>query len=376
MTAARPLRSDRGARKLPQPDRAGATVPLVWVLTGDKAGDRGQLLVLARALGWPFEEKRLAYNAWQVLPAILVGATRLSLDRRGSSPLRPPWPDLVIAGGRRAVPVARWLRARAGGGCRLVHVGRPWAPLALFDLVVTTAQYALPARPNVLHNTLALNRPDPDRLDAAAAAWEPRLKELPRPWIGLIVGGAARPYCLDAGAAARLGREASALAAKAGGSLLVTTSRRTPPAAVDALFAAISVPAFRHRWSGDGDNPYLAYLALADRFVVTGDSASMLSETCATGKPVFVFDLPERPDWRLRAQRSLRACAKAGRTARLYARLVDLGLLTSTRDMAAFRQVLFDRGLAAPLGGNAAPAAAAIPDDLDRAARRVRALVQ
>ncbi len=350
-------------------------MPLVWVLTGDKAGDRAQVVALARALGWPFEEKRLAYNAWQALPAILLGASRLHLDRRASSPLGPPWPDLVIAGGRKAVPVARWLRARADGRCRLVHVGRPWAPLALFDLVVTTAQYALPARPNVLHNTLALNRPDPDRLETAAAAWEPRLKELPRPLIALIVGGAARPYCLDADAAARLGAEASALAARAGGSLLVTTSRRTPPAAVDALFAAISVPAFRHRWTGGDDNPYLAYLALADRFVVTGDSASMLSETCATGKPVFVFDLPERPDWRLRALEGLRACAIAGRSARLYARLVDLGLLTSTRDMAAFRRALFAQGLAAPLGGDLAPAAA-IPDDIERAARRVRALVQ
>ena len=32
-------------------------------------------------------------------------------------------------------------------------------------------------------------------------------------------------------------------------------------------------------------------LALAEQVVVTGDSIAMLSEACATGKPVYMFDL-------------------------------------------------------------------------------------
>jgi mitochondrial fission protein ELM1 len=37
----------------------------------------------------------------------------------------------------------------------------------------------------------------------------------------------------------------------------------------------------------DGVNPYAGYLAHADRIVVTPDSVNMLSEACATGKPIF-----------------------------------------------------------------------------------------
>ena len=37
------------------------------------------------------------------------------------------------------------------------------------------------------------------------------------------------------------------------------------------------------------DNPYLGYLALADYLIVTGDSISMASECCYTGKPVFIY---------------------------------------------------------------------------------------
>ena len=39
-------------------------------------------------------------------------------------------------------------------------------------------------------------------------------------------------------------------------------------------------------WDGTGDNPYFAYLALADALLVTADSVSMVSEAAATGKPV------------------------------------------------------------------------------------------
>ena len=38
-----------------------------------------------------------------------------------------------------------------------------------------------------------------------------------------------------------------------------------------------------------GDNPYPAFLAHADRFIVTADSVNMTGEPCATGRPVWVF---------------------------------------------------------------------------------------
>jgi mitochondrial fission protein ELM1 len=124
-------------------------LPSVWTLTTEKAGDRAQIMTLATALGWPVEEKRLAFNPLYKKNNLLLGASLKSLDRKGSDRLISPWPDLVIASGRRSVPVARWIRRQAGGRTRLVHIGRPWAPLRLFDLVISTAQYRLPARANV-----------------------------------------------------------------------------------------------------------------------------------------------------------------------------------------------------------------------------------
>ncbi|HTO84269.1 MAG TPA: ELM1/GtrOC1 family putative glycosyltransferase, partial [Methylomirabilota bacterium] len=244
------------------PDRRD---PLVWVLLADRAGGNGQLLSLAEALGWPSERKTIAYNAANRLPNLLLGASLAGVQSGASSALAPPWPDLVLAASRRSVPVARWIRARSGGRTKLVHLLHAMAPLDLFDLVITTPQYRLPARPNVLHLAAPLNRVAAATLRDAAAGWSPRLAHLSRPWVALLVGGDSATYRFDAAVARRLAQTANAAVAQ-GGKLLVSTSPRTAPAAADALAGALAPASFVYRWRpGDADNPYHAFLALADR---------------------------------------------------------------------------------------------------------------
>src|SRR5262249_5574970 len=161
---------------------------------------------------------------------------------------------------------------------RVVFIGTPWANLDHFDLVVTTPQYGLPARANVVLNWLPLHAVHEPALSAAAAAWQKRFRHLPQPWIALLVGGSSGPYDFTPGSARRRGLQASQLAEDLGGSLLVTTSARTDPRIAQSLAASVSAPNFWHHWSrGGADNPYLAYLALADQIVVTADSISMIS---------------------------------------------------------------------------------------------------
>jgi mitochondrial fission protein ELM1 len=367
-----------------------ATPPRVWVLAGPRAGDRSQLLALADSLGWPYEVKELSYNAAHHLPNWLLGDSVVSLDRARSSALAPPWPDLIIDGGKRSVPAARWILARSGGQARWVHVGRPWAPMASFDLLVAAPQYRLPPRPNVMALAAPLHRITPQRLAEAAAHCQERWQELPRPWLALLVGGHSPPYLLDAAAARRLGEAASAAARAEGGSLLVTTSARTRPEAAAALFDSLSVGGHRHRWqAGATDNPYLAYLALADRFIVTGDSASMLAEACATGKPVAIFEVPRRPTLlgRLLAAIERLATGHGARKnyrgmpkqqdwlARSFDRLVERGLFMPLRDLRECHRELRARGLLHGLGDSAPQGRQEPIDDMQRVRARVRQLM-
>ena len=276
-----------------------AAAPRIWLMTGYRAGDNSQVLALAEGLqarfGWPFEIKRFLYRRTELASNLLLGPNLVGVIKEGSSHLAPPWPDLILTAGRRNEPICRWIQRQAKGQrVRLVHVGRTWAAIERFDLIVTTPQYRLPQRPNILHNETPLHRIQDDRLAAEAAAWRPRFAHLPEPHVAVVMGGNSGPYTFDPAAGTRLAQQASAFAKARGGSLLVTTSARTPPDALAAFEQALDVPAYLYRWTADAEeNPYFAYMALADELIVTGDSMSMLAEACATRKPVHIFDLGE-----------------------------------------------------------------------------------
>lgn len=277
----------------------GATT--VWCLVGRKAGDNTQVRALATALGWGYIEKQVLARPWELLTHLTLRVTRAGIDRDESSELEPPWPDLVITAGRRNEPVARWIQQKSGGLTRLVHIGRPWATLDAWDLVITTPQYFLPQQANILHNSLPLHLPDPEGLAQAAATLEARVADLPRPRVTVLTGGDSGKFVFTVDKGRRLGAAANALAAAAGGSILFTDSPRTPPCSGDAAVAELSVPHYVHRCAGASDNPYRGMLGLADAFIVTGESMSMLGEAAETGRPLYIFDMGDGdvPWWRL-----------------------------------------------------------------------------
>ena len=276
-----------------------AAAPIVWCLLGRKAGDNTQLRALADELAWAYCEKPVRARNWQLLPQLLCGATLAGIDRAAAG-LTPPWPDLVFSAGRRCEPVARWIKRAAAGRTRLVHLGRPWAPLHEYDLIITTPQYFLPAQQRVLHNQLPLTRILPQQLQGASAQWAHRLAHLPRPWLVLLLGGDSGKFVFTEAKGRRLGQAVAELARRAGGSVLWTDSPRTPPAAAAAVQEQLRTPGFSYRWAGGGANPYLGMLALADAFVVTGESMSLLAEAAAMDKPLYIFDMGDgaRAWWR------------------------------------------------------------------------------
>jgi len=267
-------------------------MPVIWLIDAYRAGERGQVRALVEALGWPYETRVLSYRKERFWPHLLCRDSVHGLTDEAARSLQPPWPDLVISCGVRNEPVCRCIRAQSCCHTRYIHVGRPWAALETFDLVITTPQYRVPPRANVVNNMLTLHSVTAQRLATARSAWSDAFEALPRPCFAVIAGGNSGPFTFGPKAAAHLGRQASRLAQKHGGSLLVTTSSRTSEAAVAALREAIDVPVYFYPWRPDDKaNPYFGMLAWADRLVVTGDSIAMLSEACATGKPVHMFDL-------------------------------------------------------------------------------------
>src|SRR5438067_3845378 len=128
----------------------------VWTLLGPHRGDNNQVLALAEALGLPFEEKTLSYNALRRVPPRWLGATFASVAADARPQIEGEPPDLIISTGLRSVPVVRELKRRSGARTRTVHLGYPRISPKHFDLVVPTPEYPVPDAPNVLRIPFAL----------------------------------------------------------------------------------------------------------------------------------------------------------------------------------------------------------------------------
>lgn len=266
--------------------------PRIWVLADDRTGNATQAIGVAEALGLPFEIKEIHYDRRGRLPNLLRGASLLGVEPASRDVLTPPWPDVVIAAGRRTVPVARYLKRLNGGRTFLVQIMWPGHPVKDLDLVAVPRHDRVPDLPNVMRILGAPHRVTAERIAAEAVQWRDYFSDLPRPYITVLVGGAVKGGVFDAEAGRTLGRQAAQLARQAGGSLFVTTSRRTGIAVRNAMMAEVDVPAYLHIWTRKGENPYFAFLGLVDAIVVTGDSTSMCTEACATGRPVYIFSPP------------------------------------------------------------------------------------
>lgn len=266
---------------------------VVWLVLSDKTGDNAQLLQLAETLPWPCQAKHIAVRDAFVLGKPRVAASLHHIDPKSSDALEPPWPDLVITIGRRMSMVALWIKQQAGGRTRIALIGAPKGDSDKFDLVVVSEQYRLADRANVMRIRYPLQRIDETAIAAESEAWRGQLEQMSRPVIAVMVGGRTKAVRFDAAVATQLARDVAGLARREGGTLFVTTSRRTPSAVVDALERELPPDAVLYRWTaGDERNPYRALLGLADRFVVTSDSLSMLMEIARLGRPLAIYPLP------------------------------------------------------------------------------------
>jgi uncharacterized protein len=267
-----------------------------WIITDGSVGMEAQGIAVAEAVGLPFSLRRgRVTGALRFLPAplqLLLPPARLLGSVAANDKLEAPWPRLIISIGRRSVPIALAVKRLAAPNAFALHIQNPKVPARLFDLIAAPVHDGFEA-PNVITTFGAVHGVTGDRLAEAGKRFAPRIKDLPHPRITALLGGDSQAFSFPPDHAAALGAKLARVAKDSGGALLVTPSRRTRADSVAALAHAIEdVPHLL--WDGTGDNPYYAFLALADVIVVTEDSVNMVTEAAGTGKPVYVQKLPGR----------------------------------------------------------------------------------
>ena len=287
----------------------------VWVLADDRAGNVNQLLGVAQALGEGYERKDIRYNRWIRLPNWLRGRSFIGLDRKYKANLLTDTPDVILSAGRRSFPIARAIKKRSHGRAKIVQLMNPLYGQHDADLIVLPIhdRYQGHAK-NVLQVLGTPHRVTRDKLVSERQHWQSLMKKYPPKRLSLIVGGATKnkPFTLEMADSL-----IEAVKARKAGSVLVTTSRRTPAEIVVRLKQNLPKPLFFYEFGDKAENPYFGLLSWADEIIVTGDSMSMCTECCATGVPVFIF-------------------APEGMVSEKHKR---------------FHQSLYEKGVAAPVGG-------------------------
>ena len=318
----------------------------VWLLLGPRPGDNNQALALGDALGLPYAIKRLDYNMLQRF-SLRLPPTLAALKREYRAALCPPWPELVVAVGRRSVPIARWIKRQSGGLTRIVRIGHPRDQAHLFDLSIVTRQYPVPECGKSVLIPVTMSSPGaPPTADEQA--W---IDALPRPIRLVAVGGPIKYWQLAQRAVER------ALDSGGRGCVVVVPSRRTPADLV-AHLRALASDSNRIRLVDDNFPSFSALLGQADEVFVTGDSVSMLSEAIQAGKPTAIIPL----------ELDRKGREKLG-TAPLLA-----GKNARRRDLRRFWDYLVAEGLAGTLDSGARKARK-VPNPAAEAAAAVRKLL-
>lgn len=261
-----------------------------WIVTDGSAGMEIQGIGLAEALGLDFTVKRIkTTKPWRWLPPYLWVNPLKTLDKRGDI-ITPPWPDILITCGRQSIPLSLAIKKANGDKTFTIHIQTPNCDARNFDLVIVPEHDKLRGE-NVLVCLGALGRITPEKLREAGEKFAPQVSHLAPPRVTVLVGGRNRCYDMTEDVMHNLANKLDALHRETGCSFLVTTSRRTGAENETILKSALE--GLPHQlWTGEGENPYFGYLALADALIVTGDSVNMVCEACSMGKPVHIFDLP------------------------------------------------------------------------------------
>ncbi|MCC7049096.1 MAG: mitochondrial fission ELM1 family protein [Alphaproteobacteria bacterium] len=260
-----------------------------WVLTDGTIGMVNQALGFAEAMGLrPVLKTFRARAPWRFLaPQLWLLPHRAATPE--SDPIGPPWPDVIVACGSKSIAPLLRIRRKAKGRTKVIYVQDPTLSPARFDLVVAPMHDRL-SGPNVLVVRGAVNRVTPARLKDESAKFAGQFDRLPRPRVAVTIGGNSAAYHLTPAIIEKLASDLASLCRRDGAGLMVTTSRRTGAEAEALLRDKLAgLPAVL--WDGTGDNPYFAFLGLADFVIVTGDSVNMVSEALVSGKPVLVAHL-------------------------------------------------------------------------------------
>jgi uncharacterized protein len=263
----------------------------IWLLLDDRPGNCSQVLGIGKALRLKNTSKKFSYNKLSKLPNLVLQKTIKHININDRKQFKPPWPKLIIGCGRKSAPIGRWIKKESNNYSKYIQVMWPAFPYRDLDLIFTPSHDNINNKKNVINIQTSPNIIDNKLLSESKVKWKAKFNQLNHPRVTVIIGGDTKFHKLTANHIKELFKEMKEITNNKG-SLLITTSRRTSKEAYETIKNEIKKLKIQNVFWGPEHkkpNPYYGYLSYADIVVATGDSVSICSEVCATGKPLLIY---------------------------------------------------------------------------------------
>ena len=234
-----------------------------WIITEGMIGTQNQCVGVAEALGITPTIKKIGLRQpWKTLSPWLQFENANSFTPK----LSAPWPDLLIASGRKSIAASRYIKKQSGGKTFTVQIQDPKTKPNQFDLVAVPFHDNLRGD-NVIVTDGAPNRITSEKLKQAKENFSHLFSALPSPRVAVLIGGNSNTHKMTTAITRSMVNNLKELDA----SLMITTSRRTGEENLKLIQHELNTNK-NFIWNNEGENPYWGMLAWADYIIVTSDS--------------------------------------------------------------------------------------------------------
>ncbi|MFL2825397.1 MAG: mitochondrial fission ELM1 family protein [Alphaproteobacteria bacterium] len=252
-----------------------------WILSSGLIGCENQCLGVIERLGIETEIKKIK-------PSMAVSLFAPYGTPFLNPQVREPWPDLVIAAGRKTIPYLKYIRKASKKECKTIYLQDPRIDSKEFDIVWAPEHDSIEGS-NVIKTITSPNRVTNELLNYHHDEWLDKLSKLKGPFIGFLIGGKSKAYNFNDAECEKI-IQALNFVISNGYTPLITLSRRSPKKLSNRI-KNLLINEKNLFYDGQGDNPYFAILKASEIIITTPDSANMISEAINVPKPVYYIDI-------------------------------------------------------------------------------------
>jgi len=258
----------------------------LMIITDGKIGTENQCIGLADNLVESYEVKRIQVKKiWDAInPYVRIDAINPSKESFSS------YPDVLIVSGRRAVATGLHIKYKSPKTV-LICVQDPRVARDKFDYIVVP-EHDTYRGSNAIVTVGAMHKLTDKKIKAEGKRLKGLFSGLKKDkTVAVLIGGNSCNHKIDLDLTKKIIYDIKESAKQLKANVVLTASRRTPEDCFDLIKKELGKMKNAYVYKGEGDNPYFAFMDIADYVFVSNDSISMLTEATFTGKPVYLIEL-------------------------------------------------------------------------------------